>query len=456
MTGNVALDVVIGLVFIYLLYSLYATILMEILSSFFGLRARNLSYAVKRMLMDERRYDRHRIEFVSRGKPLIIEFKTGWLERPLFWLSELIGTFTQPVGVAINLKNGRLSEKFFAHPSIRSLRSGTLNNMPSYIPAETFSKVLIDAIRVDDPDLNVITSVLVGLEDDTLLPADSATKQLIKSFLRDANDDLVKFQLLLERWYNDTMERSVGWFKRTTQIVLAVIGLTLAISFNVDSIAIIKKLSIDKDAREKMVTLASQFNENNSLAIELARSSKDTSIVMADLDKRLSTLDTMRKSLEKDIASTKNILASDWHLRNSVLPEAGRRSAVHEDSVQLVYAVNNKDAAKGDSAFFIVHRSIDPMLFRRSLPEEISNKDRIEVNTAYYKFWNATDFDNIWGYLLTVLAISLGAPFWFDLLNKLVKLRTSQRPDTGSGQDFVAGASKVSREAARATLNRAG
>jgi hypothetical protein len=456
MTGNVALDVVIGLVFIYLLYSLYATILMEILSSFFGLRARNLSYAIKRMLMDERRYDRHRIEFVSRGKPLIIEFKVWWLERPLHWLSELIGTFTQPAGIAINLKNRRLSEKFFAHPSIRSLRSGSLNNMPSYIPAETFSKVLIDTIKVDDPDLNVITSVLVGLEDDILLPADSETRKLIKSFLKDANNDLVKFQLLLERWYNDTMDRSVGWFKRTTQIALAAIGLTLAISFNVDSIAIIKKLSIDKEAREQMVSLASQFNEGNSSAIELAKSSKDTSIIVADLNKRLSTLDTMRRSLEKDINSTRNILSSDWHLLNSIQPEIARRRSVHEDSMQLAYAANVKDAATGDSAFFIVHKSIDPKLFRRSLPEVFSNKDRIEVNTAYYKFWNAADFDNIWGYLLTVLAISLGAPFWFDLLNKLVKVRTSQRPDTSSGQGYVAGVSKVSPEAAKATLNRAG
>jgi hypothetical protein len=42
------------------------------------------------------------------------------------------------------------------------------------------------------------------------------------------------------------------------------------------------------------------------------------------------------------------------------------------------------------------------------------------------------------GWILTALAISLGAPFWFDLLNKFMKLRSStaiktdgQGPDTG-------------------------
>jgi hypothetical protein len=32
------------------------------------------------------------------------------------------------------------------------------------------------------------------------------------------------------------------------------------------------------------------------------------------------------------------------------------------------------------------------------------------------------------GWLLTAFAITLGAPFWFDLLNKLVALRSSAKP----------------------------
>jgi hypothetical protein len=32
---------------------------------------------------------------------------------------------------------------------------------------------------------------------------------------------------------------------------------------------------------------------------------------------------------------------------------------------------------------------------------------------------------SVFGWLITALAISLGAPFWFDLLNRLMKLRNS-------------------------------
>ena len=43
------------------------------------------------------------------------------------------------------------------------------------------------------------------------------------------------------------------------------------------------------------------------------------------------------------------------------------------------------------------------------------------------------------GWLLTILAISLGAPFWFDTLGRLSRLRSSGKPETplpatGSGK----------------------
>jgi hypothetical protein len=45
----------------------------------------------------------------------------------------------------------------------------------------------------------------------------------------------------------------------------------------------------------------------------------------------------------------------------------------------------------------------------------------------------------IGGWVLTILAISLGAPFWFDTLGRLSRLRSSGKPETplpatGSGK----------------------
>jgi hypothetical protein len=33
------------------------------------------------------------------------------------------------------------------------------------------------------------------------------------------------------------------------------------------------------------------------------------------------------------------------------------------------------------------------------------------------------------GWLLTALAISLGAPFWFDMLGKVISIRAATKPD---------------------------
>jgi hypothetical protein len=32
------------------------------------------------------------------------------------------------------------------------------------------------------------------------------------------------------------------------------------------------------------------------------------------------------------------------------------------------------------------------------------------------------------GWLLTALAVSLGAPFWFDMLNKIIVVRSTVKP----------------------------
>ena len=52
MFNNVALDVFIGLVFVFLLYSLLATILQEMISTKLAFRSKVLEKAIIRMLED--------------------------------------------------------------------------------------------------------------------------------------------------------------------------------------------------------------------------------------------------------------------------------------------------------------------------------------------------------------------------------------------------------------------
>jgi hypothetical protein len=54
--------------------------------------------------------------------------------------------------------------------------------------------------------------------------------------------------------------------------------------------------------------------------------------------------------------------------------------------------------------------------------------------------WGATSLgqklkDHILGWILTALAISLGAPFWFDLLNKFIVIRSTVKPKEKSPEE---------------------
>lgn len=311
MTQHIVLDVFIGLTLTYLLYSMYASIAMEVISSSLGLRAENLHYALKRMLMDEK------------SDVGVIE---GYLLRTL-------NSFTQMVGMTTNMKNPELFDTFINQPSIKYLSNGgslITNRSASYIHAEFFSKALIDSLKVDEEGLDLATKMELGFL--TRSP-DSETLQYIYSLFKDADRDMQKFRYMLERWFDDSMERAAGWYKKTTQLIIFLIGIFLTFYFDLDTLQIARKLSTDAESREAIAEMATE------------RAAKTPE---ADL-----------KTIQEETSKLRYILVS------------GKKEGA--------------DQKGGDDK---------------------------EGSVA--------------GYLLTVLALSLGAPFWFDLLNKFIGLRSGQ------------------------------
>lgn len=411
MTGNIALDVSIGLVFTYLLYSLYATVLMEIISSSLGLRAKNLSYALRRMLMDEKQFNSPTKEFLSRVWTTIIQM----------W------------GKASNLKNAAIYNDFFNQPTIKYLNSGGVGRRPSYISSQMFVKAIIDTIKRDDPDISVLAGIEQGISDRRLALGDESSESLdhIESLLHDANGDIFKFRILLEDWYNETMSRASGWFKRTVQFVLFMIGVVIAISFNVDTIAIVKLLSKDPDAREQMVNVAISYaDRNSSNPLLLKDIDKRDSIMQAmQYEKQLEFLEEVQGSLREEIRNSQNVLSSGWNI-NRVIPYylIPQKSALKDGFVECSLRVKSKEASTDSMVYVTVHESVDTVLLQRMELTKLTGR-RLELDTTSYKANYI--FTHPGGYFLTVLALSLGAPFWFDLLNKLVKLRTSKAISSG-------------------------
>ncbi len=506
MTGSVAIDVVIGLIFIYLLYSLFATVIMEIANTIFGLRARNLRYALRRMLMNE---DKVENRF----------FRLG---------TELVNTFLKMSGFAFKLSDPGLFNTFYNQPSIKYLSAGGIANKPSYISPHNFSKTIIDSIasnfsiegviRSIYADLETLEKIFGSLSDSSeikkdfnkrenknssfkewyksiecskqiiyaailvpssnhslkkqvhfflaedgsfieplpggnpvqkikagisLLP-DTDTKKHLESLLVDAQNDLEKFKFYLEQWFDDTMERATGWFKRRAQCFLFIIGFVLAISFNANTFDIVKKLSDNPEAREQLVKLAIEYSKENK-EFNKNSSAEDTIAVYQNnhITKVNDSLQKIANRLQADIYKAQNIIAVNWLIPDSIriftsgneIPNVPFGYVKHKYQIEVLdtSSKNDKKDVQKDTVLVwsLLHESIELESFDKAIPPTYSttfNESQIDVDQSTYKWSYGLKSKNLWGYILTALAISLGSPFWFDLLNKLINLRNSIQP----------------------------
>jgi hypothetical protein len=331
MFGSSVLNVIIGLLFIYLLYSLLATIIQEFIAVWIGLRSSILRKGIVRMLDDE-------------GK-----------------------------GEAV-------TQAFYNHPLIKYLGERNHKSIPSYLNARNFSKVMIDLLRGQqtDPGKNYTDTIQQALDKGIVkwgdVPVAEDTLKYLRSIWVDARGDLDTFRKLLEQWFDDTMERATDWYKKRIQYILFLIGLTIAILFNVETISIVKKLSRNPDLAEKLANNASVYLQNQEAVKKLlVPSTADTAESLNSSEK-----DTLMMMIDR----SNHLLQSADALVNNEIRDSGMLLGLGW--------TNAEGSARG--------------------------KICIPCNFHWY---------SIIGWLITALAISLGAPFWFDLLNKLMKLRTS-------------------------------
>jgi hypothetical protein len=130
MFSNIALDVFIGLIFVYLIYSLLATIVQEAISSFVNLRAVVLVKAIRVMLEDRKPRDLKSTSFLGR----MLERVKNYIRSQKHYLT-------------CHLPDDTLAKAFYKHPSVKYLSSTILRTKPSYIHPENFSTTLIRVLR---------------------------------------------------------------------------------------------------------------------------------------------------------------------------------------------------------------------------------------------------------------------------------------------------------------------
>lgn len=223
------LDIAIGTIFIYLLLSLFASTIMELISTVLEFRAQTLERAIKRMLDDG--------------------------------------------GAAA------ISKQFYNTAAIKYLGDTWFkkNMKPSYLMPNNFSKALIDIIIEKSGGKEVtMAQIQAGLNQFKIDHQGSAESiKYMETLVRDANGKVEDFIKLSEQWFNDTMSRTTGWYKRKTQWILIIIGFLMAMFFNANTFQVIQYLSDNPKARTEMVERARRYVDTHK---ETA-AAKDTDLV---------------------------------------------------------------------------------------------------------------------------------------------------------------------------------
>ncbi len=282
MFNNVALDVFIGLVFIFLLYSLLASAINEFIAMLFAYRHRMLEKAIEQML-DGKNYSYywwdklanifwwliHKIQTGFKSEKSQKENETiNKIDRKDFFKTCNINPNTKEESSTkiyrskLNKKAALFAANITNHPLFRrKAEDSLLYKKPAYLTTSAFSDILLDVLGNNKNDHNgrpvlmndIKTFVNGQLENNPDL------KNILNLYIQQANGDLQKFQLLIENWFDDTMNRVSGWYKRQATKILFVIGFVLALFLNVSTIDIVHRLSVDKDLREAMAQTATNY-----------------------------------------------------------------------------------------------------------------------------------------------------------------------------------------------------
>ena len=406
MTGNTALDIFIGLVFVYLLYSLLAAVLLEIINTRMNIRGKNLKHIIYTMLNDDLE------EIANSGSE-----KNKNPSLPSGWLKQLRHNAS---GKGFTQKTGGLARAFYYSNAIRYMgaKKRGKRRPPSNISASQFANGMVEILSKNAADqkqqIQTIQAVLNNKEDvenENRLSSSQASKnglEYLKFLYVEAKGDLDKYKDKLEDWYEEMMPIATEWYKKRTQVWLFFIGIILAFTFNLNTLYITKILSLNNKARELMVQMASTYLENNDSLPQFGSMSqkeleKQHKKILEQANKASAVLGLSMELPEKVLVTSKPLGVAEFlkikdTVRSYIQSDNGKYYTLKQPN-ELLY-INVGDYLSYDCEKVIV------------------KGDLLDFSKKKFFFCY-----QIFGYLITALALSLGAPFWFDMLNKLMQLR---------------------------------
>ncbi len=295
--------------------------------------------------------------------------------------------------------NLNFSELFYAHPQI-DLTKRTYRHLPAYISSKNFSETLISVIvrtyeSMDEkfiPDSKggqilqkpqVATDIAGRFKEAVAKMNYSDLQILLTNFIDSADGDKDKLIQHISNWFDEYMNRSSGWYKVKTQKRMFWLALVLCIGMNVDFFKVSGVLFHDKELSNAIADYAAaQYEQQKDSFFKTIHTITPTTDTVnnADTINAIPPIDSLQEQYHKDSIT------------------AALQCDLLKNNMKLIDSLYKGNAPIGWAA--------DGIYKWKDL-----SSDKIDW------FWK------IVGWLISAAVLAIGAPFWFDLLSKLVNLR---------------------------------
>ncbi|MEZ4954598.1 MAG: hypothetical protein R2825_13600 [Saprospiraceae bacterium] len=300
------LEVILGMMFTYLVLSLLGTTINELISSWRGWRGFFMEEGIKRLL----KFD---------DDPAVFE------------------KFT----------NNEFYKQLMQHKA--PLR---VSRAPEWLSSKNFVSILVNTLKKSETAVAKVDEMIDGL------PKGNKLRDVLEQFKSEGHEDIESFKNRLQGWFDDVMSHTGPWYKRHLQMVTVFVGLVIAVTINADSFDIYSTLANNATARESLSKMAETFIANNENVP--APASFEDSLTIQEINAEIKKFTN-----SEHFSKISNVLGLGWTASDLL---------------------------------------IGPMAW----------------------------LQRILGWVVTALAISLGAPFWFNALKKVITIRSSSSNGSSS------------------------
>jgi hypothetical protein len=456
MFNSAIIDTAIGVIFVYLLLSLICSAVGEAIESVMRNRAADLERGIKELVTDEK----------------TIGGLKGFAFKHLPRVRNLLGVTdptpsTSPPGSPP--QGTDFVAQLYSHPLLNGLFRGTYEDvvsyrslgvirrlfqwiwqstpkLPTYIPSRNFALALLDLASPGDettasgaagaladartyissPPGNPVEELRRAIIEKGHIPPDSKLGKALLTLVDSAGNDVNQARQNIENWFDGAMDRASGWYKRRAQFIIFGVGLIVAITVNADTIYIVKKLFNDKELRATVAAVAIDYAKANAAVSPTPAPSPNPSITPTPTPSP-----TPAEACWKDTPECKD--PNDPEKKSSLACKVKQ----NECAAQACYAPECKDNENSPRCKAAKSKC---QLDSLGLPIGWPGSGDITMTWPGWHFsetggwWSQLYWHGI-GWLLTALALSLGAPFWFDMLNKIIVIRSTVKPKEKSPEE---------------------